>query len=219
MLAFWLSFQSAVVFATPEKVILNGKVYINAFESKTDQIEIVELIPEGDEINRFKEMVGLWRFKNINSPKEYADNLGYMIENNPNAQLSSFFVDPKDPDSVYLIFLAMEGNSKEPIFELNFWRVTKGIKTKVIAYQYAIRHYGLEGVEEFLQNTLQNEKFIREVAGIVMAIPKHAIESEEPVTVVLQSTSAARQVIDKIDDATEVPDDEQKPPSDDTSIQ
>lgn len=218
-LAFWFCFHCTVVLATPEKAILNGKVYINAFQSNTEQFEIVELIPEGDDIKHFKEMVGLWRFKNINSPKEYADSLGYMIESSPNAQLSSFFVDPNDPDSIYIVFLAMEGNSNEPIFELNFWRITKGIKTKVIAYQYAIRHYGLEGIEGFLQNTLKNEKFITEVAGIVMAIPKHAIESEEPVTVVLQNTNDSRQLIDTTSDDAESPDNEQNPASEDTSDQ
>ena len=155
----------------PNAIVMDGKEFSHAFNQNVEGYTLDEYIPKDEKIERFNELIGIWRYKTTKDPYQLANLMGYNIENSDRTNMAAFLVDPDDKNNVIIIFLAFEGKDlQNPAFELNIWRFARSKEEGVIAYQYAKRHYGYENADQFIKESFGNDKFLQEWVNKLLAL-------------------------------------------------
>ena len=138
----WLCLMSFVVVAKDASVItFAGLSHYKAFKAQNDYSKVIEYVPQGQTVDNWTSLVGIWRYYTIDDPAQFAKSLGFQVKHQEGAALDIEYVDG-NPNDVVLPMVLIEKGPNGYIAETNVWRFTK-VKGKrgIVAAQYATRDY------------------------------------------------------------------------------
>ncbi len=144
--------------------------FLKRFHQNTPALSFIEYTPEGQSLDDWEDMVSIYHYKKHTSAKDFARMMGYTVDNSEGFILNAMVEDEKDPNSVNVIFMSFEmSQERGQVFEFNVWRYTE-YQGGIFGFQYAKRHYGQEGIEDFLKATQGDANFVKAKALILQSL-------------------------------------------------
>lgn len=132
---------ASVLFAqteVPKSLTFDGIKFAKAFSDTSVAGPFSEYLPNGQKLESWTQLMGIYQFPKLKDPKAAAVNLGAMIkEQNPGAQFQ--VLENEEAGIAMVDFVTWPADSA--YVEFNIWKYRKASGGGLIAVQYAERAY------------------------------------------------------------------------------